>query len=80
MDSFLGIETTELVGYIASVTVLASFLMKKIRNLRILNSIGCGLFVVYGILLGYSMPIIITNVAIMCINMYFLFMAKPSNE
>jgi hypothetical protein len=80
MDNFLGIETTELVGYIASVTVLASFLMKKIRTLRVVNSIGCGLFVLYGILLGYSMPIIITNVAIICINMYFLFLVKPISE
>ncbi len=68
---FLGVSFTEWVGYLASFGVLVSFLMKDMRTLRIVNSIGCATFVLYGILLG-SIPIIITNVAILVINIYFL--------
>lgn len=67
----LGIPGTEWVGYAASLGVLISFLMKDIRVLRIVNSIGCALFVAYGFLLG-SIPIIVTNVAILLVNAYYL--------
>ena len=68
----LGISVTEWVGYVASLGVLVSFLMKDIKVLRVINSIGCALFVAYGLLLG-SIPIIVTNVAILFINAYYLF-------
>jgi uncharacterized protein with PQ loop repeat len=64
-------HTTEYIGYLASVIVLISFLMKNIRTLRIVNSIGCLLFIAYGLLL-FSIPIIITNAAIVLINGYYL--------
>jgi uncharacterized protein with PQ loop repeat len=67
---------TEIIGYIASLIVLLSFLMKNIRTLRIANTIGCLIFVVYGVLLGFSIPIIATNVAIVIINLYYLFKAS----
>ncbi|HCQ29442.1 MAG TPA: uroporphyrinogen decarboxylase [Flavobacteriales bacterium] len=67
---------TEIIGYIASAGVLISFLMKDIKTLRLVNSIGCSLFIVYGILLGWSWPIIITNAAILGINAYYLFVKK----
>jgi len=76
----LGISVTEWVGYLASAAVLTSFLMKKMRTLRIVNTLGCALFVFYGVLLDFSWPIIITNVTIMCINFYYLFIAKPASE
>lgn len=62
---------TEIVGYAASFFVLLSFMMKKMLYLRLINVIGCGLFIWYGIALG-SVPIIITNVAIVLVNAYFL--------
>lgn len=67
----LGISITEWVGYAASLGVLVSFLMKDIKVLRVVNSIGCALFVAYGLMLG-SIPIIVTNVAILFINAYYL--------
>lgn len=70
---------TDIIGYIASAVVLISFIMKDIKTLRIINSIGCVLFVAYGILLGFSLPIIITNVAIVAINIYYLFKANKTN-
>jgi hypothetical protein len=72
---FLGITITEWIGYGASAGVLISFLMKDIRKLRYINSVGCGLFVAYGFLLN-SWPIIITNIAIMLVNIYYLFLKK----
>jgi hypothetical protein len=54
-------------------TVLISFLMKSVNKLRIVNSFGCLLFIFYGVFLEpLSMPIIITNAAIFCINTYYL--------
>lgn len=69
---FLGMNATEFIGYLASFLVLFSFLMKKMRSLRIINTLGCTLFVAYGFLLDFSWPIIITNVAIIIINIYYL--------
>jgi uncharacterized protein with PQ loop repeat len=62
----------ELIGYIASALVLFSFFFRNIKTLRTVNSFGCAFFVAYGILLG-SIPIIITNVAILLVNGYYLF-------
>lgn len=67
---------TEIIGYIASAIVLISFLMKNIVKLRIINSIGCMIFIVYGILLNFSIPIILTNSVIVGINIYFLIKTK----
>jgi hypothetical protein len=68
--------STDLIGYLASAAVLVAFIMKDIKTLRIINSIGCAFFVCYGILLGYSWPIIITNTAILGINFFYLFKPK----
>ena len=72
MNDFLPVNTTEMIGYLASLAVLVSFLMKNLKTLRIVNCVGCGLFVTYGILLEYSVPIIVTNVAIIIINTVYL--------
>ncbi|WP_375239924.1 uroporphyrinogen decarboxylase [Aurantibacter sp.] len=73
---FLGVSVTEWVGYAASLGVLISFLMKDIKTLRYVNSLGCFLFVIYGILLDLSIPIVITNTAILGINFYYLFIKR----
>lgn len=71
---------TEITGYVGSLLVLISFLMRNMRHLRIVNTIGCGIFIGYGILLEYSWPIIITNTAIVGINLYYLLKKeKPTN-
>ena len=68
----LGITITEWVGYAASLALIISFMMKNINTLRIINSLGSILFVVYGILLQTSYPIIITNGFILMVNIYYL--------
>ncbi|WP_346882823.1 uroporphyrinogen decarboxylase [uncultured Algibacter sp.] len=73
----LGVSSVEWMGYIAMVTVLISFMMKSVLKLRIVNAVGCLLFVLYGLMLQpLSKPIIITNIAIFCINIYFIIRAK----
>lgn len=64
-------ENTEYIGYVASGIVLLSFLMRKMFFLRIVNTVGCVFFIVYGMMLG-SIPIILTNTAIVLINVYYL--------
>ena len=68
---------TEWIGYLASLGVLVSFFMKDIKKLRMVNSIGCALFAIYGILLS-SIPVIITNLAILGVNIYYLFLKKSN--
>jgi len=70
-------SSVEIIGYVASLFVLVSFLMKDIKKLRLINSVGCMLFVIYGILLNFSIPIILTNTAILIINTIAL-LKKPS--
>jgi hypothetical protein len=70
---------TEYIGYFASGIVLLSFLMGNIFVLRIINTIGCGFFIFYGVLLG-SIPIILTNSAIVLINTYYLFLKNKKGD
>ena len=76
MDSLLlGVELTEWVGYLAMTVLLVSFMMKNVIKLRIINSIGCLFFVIYGIMIS-QYPIFITNFAIILINLYYLLLKK----
>jgi hypothetical protein len=66
------ISMTEWVGYLASLVLMVSFLMKNINTLRIINSIGCFLFVGYGFMLATSWPIVMTNTFILGVNIFYL--------
>ncbi len=70
-----GITGTEYVGYLASLMVLMSFTMKRVKTLRIVNMMGCILFILYGFLmptLRIGLPIIIANTAIFGVNLFYL--------
>ena len=74
-----GITLTEYIGYLASFFVLLSFTMKNVKRLRIVNMIGCTLFIIYGFMLPtvrVGLPIIIANAAIFCVNFYYAFLKK----
>ncbi len=73
-----GIPLTEWAGYLASLVLMISFLMKNINTLRIINSVGAVLFILYGIMLATSWPIIISNTFILGVNIYYL--SKLSTE
>ena len=75
MEEVLGIPVVEWFGYLASFFILLSFFMKNIVALRYVNSLGCIFFVIYGFLLT-SWPLIITNGAIVLVNIYYLFIQK----
>ena len=76
MDSLLlGVELTEWVGYLAMTVLLISFMMKNVIKLRIINSFGCLFFVIYGVMIS-QYPIVVTNLAIILINLYYLLLKK----
>lgn len=76
----LGIPYTEWVGYLASLILIISFTRKNVNQLRIINSIGAILFVVYGFMLATSWPIIITNTFILSLNTYYLTKKEKPNS
>ena len=51
------------IGYLATFITGLSFMMKDIKTLRLVNALGCMIWIVYGVLL-HSEPIIITNIGI----------------
>lgn len=61
----------ELVGYVASALVVLSLAMTSVVRLRMISLVGSVAFVVYGVLIG-SAPIVLTNVAIAGLNVWFL--------
>ncbi|MEO1291008.1 MAG: GNAT family N-acetyltransferase [Chloroflexota bacterium] len=61
----------EIIGYIASALVAISLLMTSILRLRIINTIGAVIFVVYALLIG-SYPVAVVNFVIVLINLYQL--------
>ncbi|PJC87356.1 hypothetical protein CSW98_05510 [Vibrio sp. HA2012] len=62
----------EMIGYAASIMVAISLSMKHIVALRVLNLVGCSLFIAYGLYVG-ALPVVVANSYIACINLYFLF-------
>ncbi|WP_447951564.1 uroporphyrinogen decarboxylase [Chryseobacterium koreense] len=71
-------EITNFVGYGASFFVVLSFILKDLRKIRIVNLVGCMLFVLYGIYSNYLWPIIIPN-AILC-GIQVFHLAKKKSE
>lgn len=65
----------EILGYFGMIIVLFSFTMKDMAKLRILNSIACAIFVFYGIMHG-TIPIVIMNVLVILINVYYIISNK----
>lgn len=65
------LSPVELVGYVASVLVVASLAMTSVVRLRIVSLVGSLVFVTYGLLLP-SIPIIVTNAAVALLNIWFL--------
>lgn len=72
----------EVIGIIATLFVLLSFLMRDVKVIRIINIIGCIFFVVYGILIG-SLSTWLLNGILIFIHIYYLvkfYMDKKKNE
>ncbi|WP_114789127.1 uroporphyrinogen decarboxylase [Niabella yanshanensis] len=71
-------HTVEIVGYLATVFLVISFLPRNVRFIRTINFFACLVFVVYGVLLGLKWPIIISNGLIALIQLYHLFFNKKN--
>ena len=65
------LDTTELIGYLASALVVVSLAMTSVVRLRAISLVGSVAFVAYGALIS-SVPIIATNAAIAVLNTWFL--------
>ncbi len=61
----------EIIGYIASAVIVTSLTMTSVLKLRIIGLIGAFGFGLYGVLIG-AVPLIITNVVIMGIHVFYL--------
>lgn len=66
-----GIPMIEWVGYISSVIIIASLLMKDMKKLRIVNTVGCIIFAFYGFMVQ-AYPVAVMNVIMVVINIWFL--------
>ena len=65
----------QIIGYLAMALLVLSFLFKNVVKLRVINTVACLFFVVYGLLLK-AYPIAISNAIIIGINLYHLFFNK----
>ncbi len=57
----------ETIGYIATFITGISLMMENLKMLRLINAVGCFVWITYGLVID-STPIIITNVGIMGIH------------
>jgi len=69
----------EIIGYLASIIIAISLLMKSLIRLRIINGIGALVFVVYGILIN-AYPVAVMNAIIFVIDIYFLLQMLKRND
>jgi len=69
----------EIIGYIATLTTVISFLNKDVNKLRLINFIACVEFILYGILI-HSIPVILVNVIVGVINLFYLLIKKTKNK
>ena len=61
----------ELIGYLGSALVVASMLMSSVVKLRVINTIGSGIFAAYALMI-HSYPTALMNACLVGINLYNL--------
>ena len=61
----------EVLGYLASILVAISFMMKSITKLRFVNILGSVLFVIYAVAIS-AIPVALINFFTVCVNLYYL--------
>lgn len=73
-------QIIEIVGYIGSFLVLVSFLMTSVFKLRIVNTIGSLIFMIYALIIR-SYPTAVMNFCLVLINIRFLIkMSRPDRN
>ena len=61
----------ELIGYLGSALVVVSMLMSSVVKLRVINTIGSGIFAAYALMI-HSYPTALMNICLVGINIYNL--------
>ena len=74
----LGVEVIDIVGYLGTLIVILSFMCKDMITLRFVSILGCVVFMVYSIFKG-DVPILLTNIAIIAVNIYWLIKEYREN-
>lgn len=67
----MSLDTIEIIGYLGSILVAISLMMKSLLRLRLINLIGASFFTLYGILLD-AYPVAVLNGLIVGIDIYYL--------
>jgi len=67
--------SVEIIGFIASLFVFASFVPKDVRWIRLINIVGCVVWVVYGILKN-SPSVWVMNALVMVLHLYHLIKTR----
>ncbi|WP_378955097.1 YgjV family protein [Pelosinus sp. sgz500959] len=73
------INFVECLGYLASVLVAISFLMKSMNKLRFMNMVGGICFVIYAVAIN-AIPVALINLFTVCINVYYLTKKNTSKQ
>ena len=69
----------ELIGYLGSILVAISLMMRSLLRLRIINLVGALFFTIYGVLLG-AYPVAFLNGLIVCIDLYYLIQMSRQKD
>lgn len=69
----------EVIGYVGSVLVVVSMLMSSLVKLRVMNSIGAGIFACYALMI-HSYPTALMNFCLVLINIYNLVKLKKMDR
>ena len=70
----------DIIGYVGSVFIASSLIMKNVKKLRMLNMTGGGIFAIYGLIIQ-SPPVFVLNIfnaSINCFRLYQLMKKKDS--
>ena len=65
------VNSFEMLGYLASVFVALSLMMRSLTKLRVINLIGSVLFTAYGLIIS-AYPVAVVNAFIVLVNIYYL--------
>lgn len=68
-------DILELWGYFSMIVVLISMTLNDMKWLRIVNSIACAMFIVYGYF-HQAYPVVVMNFLVIIINLYQLKKSK----
>lgn len=69
----------EMIGYLGSALVVVSMLMSSVVRLRVINTIGSGIFAAYALMI-HSYPTALMNICLVAINLYNLFKLSRKDQ